>query len=196
MQLNTSYIVLSIFSLVLGSCEKETTEFTNYQTIELRQEFNNDWSRWHFSGDSLSGNFRTEFSNSWNRWVTINSNQISQIRTEFINSWNRWNYLTNGNIISIRTEFTESWNRWIISGSSLEHPLYLRTEFSDNNTRWVVSSTESVNMAELKTEFSNDYRRWVFRMKPDEFVFEMNEINAILFIAIFTASIYEQELVE
>jgi hypothetical protein len=189
--------IFLLFILPLSSCEKEEPEsFVNYQTITLKQEFSNDWSRWKYSGDSMNGTFKTAFSNSWDRWLFNGQNQNGQIRTEFNESWDRWNHSINGSVISIRTEFNESWNRWKVTGSTLDETLFIRTQFSGDNTRWVVSTSQSVNIAEFKTEFSNDYRRWVFKMKPDQFHFTVEEMNTIFFIAIFTASIYEQGVIE
>lgn len=183
--------VLCFFTI---SCEKEPQQFNDYHTIELRQEFSNEWNRWTLKDDSLSGYIKTEFSNSWDRWVIDWGSINGSIRTEFSNSWGRWNFYVNGSIITISTEFSESWNRWRISGNSLEENLFVRTQFSDDNTRWTISTDQKGQVGELKTEFSNDFGRWQLRNNLDQENLKSEEIMAVLFIGVFTAAVYEQEV--
>lgn len=196
-QNNTHWILLILlFPFFLLSCKKEEVIFKNYETIEIRQEFSNDWSRWIVESDSINGTFKTEFSNSWDRWLTELDNDNGIIKTEFSNDWDRWKFNINGNSITIKTEFNESWNRWIISGNSLEENIFVKTEFSDENTRWIISTAEKGQVAQLKTIFSNDYGRWELRLEVDEKQFTSEELTATLFIGVFTSSIYEQEVIE
>lgn len=183
-----------LLSILVHSCVKEPQQFNEHQTVELRQEFSNDFSRWTFRDDSLNGSIRTEFTNSWDRWLIEWGGINGAIRTEFSNSWDRWNFYVNGSIISIRTEFSDSWNRWRITGNHLDATMYVKTQFSDDNTRWTVSSSEKGQIAELKTVFSNDYNRWDLRINLDQEALTHEEIMVVVFIGVFTSSVYEQEV--
>ena len=69
---NNRLLLVSIgFFLCMGlSCKKaEPGPLVDYQRVTIKQEFSNDWSRWSYKGDEISGNMRTEFSNSWGRWL-------------------------------------------------------------------------------------------------------------------------------
>jgi hypothetical protein len=190
----TVVYVTTLILLLNTSCKKEAPEFINYRTIELRQEFNNDWSRWIIDGDSLDGYFRTEFSQSWDRWLVSYGNETGIVRTMFNNDWDRWNI--NATDVMIRTEFTESWNRWLISGNSLDKVVSIRTEFTDDNTRWNVFSSLNGNIAQLRTIFSEDYRRWSLRINADKSELTTQEIISVFFISVFTSSIHEQGITE
>ncbi len=196
MRKNTLLLVSIGFFLLMGlACTKEEPgPIVDYQRVTIKQEFSNDWSRWTYNGGEISGSIRTEFSNSWNRWLYNGQSQNGQIRTEFSESWDRWNYYSSEGLISIRTEFSESWNRWEIEGPALDETIFIRTQISNDNTRWVISTPSSINIAELKTEFSNDYRRWELRYNPEQVQLEELEIIPMLFIAVFTASVYEQQV--
>ncbi len=146
-----------------------------------------------------SGTIKTNTSESWNNWIVDDG----KIRTYTSEDWDHWQYTIGGESGNIKTYTSKDWDYWEVDGGKIKIKTYtsedwdywegtgngiqikIKTYTSEDWDHWKVSGDV---VASMKTYTSEDWDHWEVSGNLSGLTPPVKA--AILFIPIFTSSIY------
>lgn len=178
-----SLLIISLAGLLVLSCQSNTTNLGLDPTDRLRTASTEDWDNWTLSLAGESGRFRTASAEDWDNWTYDLDGETGRIRTNSSEDWDNWQ-LNNG-AFRIRTSIANDWDGWEIVGNGLL--IKVKTSIPNDWDAWTVSGDFN---ATFRTSTTEDWDNW--ELQGDWSSLDASTKAAILFIPVFTSSIYTQ----
>jgi hypothetical protein len=159
-------------------------------TNRFYTKFTEDWDNWYCNVDGVDGDLRTVFTEDWDNWAYAGGN----VRTVFSEDWDNWRLNgADGTEIKIYTSFTEDWDNWTVKNINSGEVWDVRTTYSNDFDNWRVNT--GYDIVSIQTVYSDDFDNWRFSTDLDT-TYSVHEKMAMIFIPVFTASIYQRGLTE
>ncbi len=167
----------SLDEMIRRSEEVAATNKANSKVTRLRTYTTEDWDYWEVD----NGKFRTYTTEDWDYWEYTLDGQSGKIRTYTSEDWDYWE--VDGGKLKIKTYTSEDWDYWEITGSGTD--IKVKTYTSEDWDYWEVTGGVS---AKIRTYTTEDWDYW--EITGNIALLNASVKAAILFIPIFTSSIY------
>ncbi len=159
-----------------------------FPVARLMTYYYGDWDEWELFMDGYKvATFQTSVSEDWDSWVFTFGDKTGRIMTCVSEDWDCWEIYADTNYYRLTTYVSEDWDRWELYDTALI--MYAQTYVSDDFDRWELYYNDK--KIYFQTTFSEGWDNWEF-YSADSVLNDTLSMVTASFLAIFTASIYQQ----